>query len=105
MLQIDAMILMGIVSHCQISQNSKLPLPLQHLEKEVGDEVGFLHADKHQSFLQVDFKNFGTKVYYKVAHLLLTGMIKHSESTHITSLQYPYNISKTKLGMELIFCM
>ena len=28
---------------------------LQYLKKEVRDEVDFLHSDKHQSFLQVDF--------------------------------------------------
>ena len=28
---------------------------LQELNKEVRDEVGFLYADKPQSFLEVDF--------------------------------------------------
>ena len=28
---------------------------LQYLRKDVRDEVDFLHADEHQSFLQVDF--------------------------------------------------
>ena len=30
-------------------------MSLQYLKKEVGGEVGFLYAEKHQSFLQVDF--------------------------------------------------
>ena len=29
---------------------------IQYLEKEVRDEVDFLHAGKHESFLQFDFK-------------------------------------------------
>ena len=55
LLQIDTMILMGMVKHSQNSQNSKFAMSLQYLKKEVRDEVNFLHVDKHQSFLQVDF--------------------------------------------------
>ena len=29
-------------------------MSLQYLEKEVRDEIEFLHVDKHQSFLQGD---------------------------------------------------
>ena len=29
-------------------------ISFQHLKKEVSDEVDFLHADKHESFLQID---------------------------------------------------
>ena len=34
-------------------------MSLQYLRKEVRDEVEFLHAEKHQSFLQVDFNILG----------------------------------------------
>ena len=54
-LQIDSMILMGMVKIPQSSQNSNFAVSLQYLKKEVRDEVDFLHADKHQSFPQVDF--------------------------------------------------
>ena len=54
LLQIDAMILMGISKHSQSSQNSRFATSLQYLKKEVIDKVDFLHADKHQSFLQGD---------------------------------------------------
>ena len=73
--------LMGMVKHSQSSQNSKFAMSLQYLKKEVRDEVDFLHADKHQSFLQVDFNTLGIKVSYKVILSLLMGMIKHSQST------------------------
>ena len=41
-------------------------MSLQYLKKEVRDEVDFLHAEKRQSFLQVDFSALGFKVSYKV---------------------------------------
>ena len=53
-------------------------MSLQYLKKEVRDEVDFLHADKHQSFLQVHFNTLSIKVSYKVMLSLLIGMIKHS---------------------------
>ena len=56
------------------------------------DENDFLHADKHESMLQVDFNTLGIKVSYKVILTLLMGMIKHSQSTQSNkfaiSLQY-----------------
>ena len=68
-------------------------MSLQYLKKEVWDEVDFLHADKDQSFLQVDSNTFGIKVSYKAILSLLTGMNKHSQSTQSNkfalSLQYP----------------
>ena len=56
-------------------------MSLQYLKKEVRDELGFLHADKHQ-----------------------TDILK---ALKVTSLQYLYSISKKKkkLGMWFILCM
>ena len=54
MLQIDAMILMGMVKHSQRTQNGKFVMSLQYLKKGVRDEV-FLDVDKRKSFPQVDF--------------------------------------------------
>ena len=68
---------MGMVKHSQSSQNSKFAMSLQYLKKEVRDEVDFLHADKHQSELQVDFNTFGTKVSYKVILSLLMSMKRY----------------------------
>ena len=73
--QIDTMILMEIVKYSQSSQNSKFAMSLQHLKKEVRDETYFLHADKHQSFLQVDFNTSGIKDFYKMILSLLVDMI------------------------------
>ena len=44
--------------HVQITQNKKFAISLQYLKKEVSDEVDFLHADKHERFLQIDTKIF-----------------------------------------------
>ena len=61
-------------------------MSLQILKKEIKDEVHFLHADKHQRFLQVHFNILGIKVSYKVV-LSLIGVDKHSQITQ-TSLLY-----------------
>ena len=72
---------MGMVKHTQSSQSSKFAMSLKYIKKEVRDEVEFLHADKHQSFLQVDFNTLGIKVSYKMISSLLMDTIKHCQST------------------------
>ena len=52
-------VLLFIARHAQSIQNSKFVVSLQYLKKEARDEVDFLHANKHQIFLQVDTINFG----------------------------------------------
>ena len=64
LLQIDSVILMGMVKHCQSSQNSEFAISLQYLKKK--DGVNFFDADKHQTFLKVYFNTLGIKVFYKV---------------------------------------
>ena len=71
---------MGMIKHSQSSQNSNFAMSLQYLKEELKDEVGFLHADKHQSFLQVNLNTLGIKVSYKVIISLLMSMIKNSQS-------------------------
>ena len=65
--------------HVQIIQNNKLLIFLQHLKKEVSDEVDFVHADKHESLLQIDI-------------MILIGIAMHSQSSQNSkfpiSLQY-----------------
>ena len=97
-LQIGTIILGACDQACPIAQNNKFAISLQYLKNEVSDEVDFLHADKNQSFPQVDFNTLGIKVFYKVMLSLLIGMIKHCR-------QYRFIASKKKLGMEFIFCM
>ena len=51
-----------------------------------------MHADRHQSFLQVDFNFLSIKVSYKLILSELVGMIKHSQSSQsnkfVLSLHY-----------------
>ena len=100
LLQIDAMILMGMVKHSSRSQNSKFAMSLQYLTKGVTDEV---HVDKHQSFIHVDFNTLGIKVSCKVILSLLLGMIKHSQSTQ--SNKFAISLYLYIFIFELIFCM
>ena len=58
-------------------------------KKEVRDEVDFLHADKHRSFLQADFSTLGIKVSYKVILSLLIGMIKNFQRTQSNKFAIP----------------
>ena len=67
------MILMKMVKHSQSSQNSKFAVSLQYLKKEVKDEVNFLHADKHESLLNIYFNVLVTKVSYKVDIIIING--------------------------------
>ena len=80
---------------------------LQYLKKEVRDKVYFLHAHKHQSFLQVDFNTLGRKVCYKGILSLLMGMIKHPQSTQIIkfAILVQYLKKKKKSETEFIFCV
>ena len=54
--------------HAQITQNNKLAISVQYLNKELSDEVDFVHADKHENLLQTD-------------SVVLLGMVKHSQSS------------------------
>ena len=81
-----------MAKHSQSSQNNKFAMSLPYLKKEVRNEVDFLHADKHQSFLQVDFNTLGIKSSCTVILSLLMGIIKHSPGSQSNkfaiSLQY-----------------
>ena len=77
-----------MVRHFLITQNSKFSISLQYLKKEVSDEVDFLHSDKRQCFLQVDFNTLGIQVSYKVVLSLLMGMISIVKILKVISLQY-----------------
>ena len=68
------MVLMAMVKHSQGSPKNKFVMSLQYLRKEVWDEVDFLHADKHQSFLQVDFKILGIKFFLQAGTIIIDGL-------------------------------
>ena len=74
---------------------------IQYIQQRVRDEIPFLHADKHQRFLQNYFNTLGVKVSYKLILLLLIGMIKHSQSTQID--KFAISLQYFKKGKEFIF--
>ena len=59
-------------------------MSLQYIKKWDSSEVELWNADKHQSYLQFDFKTLDTKVFYKVILSLLTAMIKYSQSIYFS---------------------
>ena len=57
-----------MTGHTQITQNNKFAISFQNIKKEVSDEVDFVHAEKRESFLQINT-------------IILIGMVKNSESS------------------------
>ena len=78
--------------HVQIIKNNKFAISLQHVKREVSDAVNILHADKHESLLQID-----TKIFRWVRSSIPKVPKK-------ASLQCLYNIPK-KLEMKLSLVM
>ena len=66
-LQIDTVGLIWMVKPSQSSQS------LLYLKQEVKDEVGYLHADKHED----GCSSLAINVSCKVIQSVLMGMIKH----------------------------
>ena len=62
---------MCVARHAQITQNNKFAISLQYHKKELSNEVDLLHADKHESLLQID-------------SIILMGMVKYPQ---VASLQ------------------
>ena len=79
---------MGMVKHCQNSQNSRFAMSLQYLSKEVRDEVDNFGGKQTSTFPTSWFQHFGYQRFPQgVRHNhenvkdIVTGMIKHSQST------------------------
>ena len=69
-----AKVAIGFFSYIKVFENTAFghvtEVPIYSIPKKFRDEVDFFDADKHQSFLTVDFNTLGIKVLYSV-----TGMI------------------------------
>ena len=83
-----------MTGHTQITENNKFAISFQNIKKEVSDEVDFVHAEKRESFLQINT-------------IILIGMVKNSQSS--PNNNFPMFLQdlkkKKKLGMEFIFCL
>ena len=59
---------------------------MQHLKKELSDEVDFLHVDKHESLVQT-----------------LLGMVKHSQSSQNSKFAMSLQYLKKEVKDEIDF--
>ena len=50
---------MRVARHAYITQNNKVTISLQYIQKEVSDEIDFSHIDKHELSLQINAMIFG----------------------------------------------
>ena len=76
--------------HAQITHNNKFAIFLQYLKKELSDEVDFLHADKHESLLQID-------------SMILLEMVKHSQSSQNSKFAMPLQYRKKEIKYAVDF--
>ena len=76
--------------HAQITQNNKFAISLQYLKKELIDEVDFLHADKHESLLQIN-------------SMILMGVTKHSQGSQNSKFEMSLQYVKKEVKDEVDF--
>ena len=81
-----------VTRHTQITQDSKFAVSLQYLKKELSDEVDFLHADKHESLLQID-------------SMILMGIVKHSQSSQNSKFPISLQYLRKKVEGEVDFLL
>ena len=83
---------MCVAGNAQITQNNKFAISLQHLKKELSDEVDFLYADRHESLLEID-------------SMILRGMLKHCQSSQNITFAMSLQYRKKEVKMKLISCI
>ena len=76
--------------HPQSIQNNKFAISLQYLTKKVSDEVDFLHANKHEGFLQIKT-------------MVLIEMVKHSQSSQNSKFTMYLQYLKQEVRDEVDF--
>ena len=79
--------------------------PIQQVCNVFRDKADFLDADKHQSFLQVDFNTLGIKASYKVILSLLMDKIKHSQITQSNKFAISSQYLKKEVSIEFSYCI
>ena len=81
---------MWVARYTEFTQNKKSNISLQYLKIEMSDEVGFLHADNHESLLQIDF-------------MILKWMVKHSQSSQNSKFAMFLQYLKKEVKYEVDF--
>ena len=81
---------MCVIRHAQITQNNKFAISQQDLKNRLSDEVDFLHADKHESLLEVDT-------------IILMAMFEHSQSSQNSKFAMSLQCLKKEVRDEVDF--
>ena len=77
--------------YAQITQDNKFAISLQYLQKELRDEVDFLHVDNYESLLQID---------------TMILILKHSERSQNSKFAMVLQYLKKQVRNEVdFFCM
>ena len=84
---------MCVAKHAQIAQSNKFAISLQHIKKDVSDAFDFLHAGKHEIFLQID-----TLLWFSI------GMVKHSQSSENSKLAMSLQYLKVSYKLISTLC-
>ena len=102
LIQIDTMILICMVKHSQSSQNSNVfKISKNKLEMKLIFSMQINIKVSYKLISTILAFKFPTRWCYHYRWVLSSSL----KVLKVTSLQYLYNISKKKLGMEFIFCM
>ena len=81
---------MCATKHAQSTQNNKSTISLQYLNKDVSDEIDFLHADKHKGLLKIDT-------------MILMEIVRHSQNSQNSKLLMSLQYLKKKVRDEVDF--
>ena len=81
---------MCLARHAHFTQNNKFAISLQYFKKELSDKFDFLHADKHESLLQID-------------SIFLIEMVKHSQSFQNSEFAMSLQCLKKEVKDEVDF--
>ena len=81
---------MCATKHAQSTQNNKSTISLQYLNKDVSDEIDFLHADKHKGLLKIDT-------------MILMEIASHSHDSENSKFSMPLQYLKKEVRDEVDF--
>ena len=100
--------------HYYITQNNKVAISLQYIQKEVSDEIDLSHVDKHESSLQINtmifdghgqtFPKFAMSLQYLQKQVRDEVIFLHADK-HPSFLQVYFNTLGVKVFYKLILSL
>ena len=79
-----------VARHTQNTQNNKFAISLQYVKKDVSDEDDSLHADNHESLLQIDT-------------MILMEIVRHSQNSQNSKFSIFWQYLKKEVRNEVDF--